>query len=212
MQKESKKEPIRNWHPNLRLADSLPDIKVVRTGFMVNLVAVIILVLLVGLNVQRELAILSTSSELGKLEQHIQGLKSQNDKSLRLSGQFKRNAKLLEDLSLFYGISYPPLEFLVPVVQNRPEDITFLGFQYSIRHIGTDKKKVKHEDFAGVFTITGFLKGSSPQEIAAVSAYRDALQNMEPFKDKVFKATVTKSFSNKAANIHEFQIEVIVKS
>jgi len=212
MQKESKKETFHNWHPNLRLADKLPDIKVVRTGFMVNLIAVIVVILLLGLNVQRELSIYSTGSELAKLEEQIESQTAQNDKNLRLSTQFKRYSKMIEDLETFYGLSYPPLEFLLPVIQNRPENVTFVAFRYTIEYVGTSKKTQDAKDFAGNFIITGYMNGSTPKEIAAVSAYRDALEQMEPFKDKVIKASVTTSFSNKTENIHEFQIEVLVKS
>ena len=40
--KRTKKDAVTaqpNWHPNFRIADSLPDLKVVRTDFFINAIS-----------------------------------------------------------------------------------------------------------------------------------------------------------------------------
>ena len=51
------KQQAEAWHPNFRIEETLPDTKVIRTSFLINGVAALVLVVAISLCVRNELAI-----------------------------------------------------------------------------------------------------------------------------------------------------------
>lgn len=207
MQKDDKKDVYLNWHPNFRVTETLPDIKVVRTGFMVNAVALVILLVLIGLNVQRELSIMGFSGETEKLRESIDAQEAANRSSLNLSKQFVKSSRIVNDLEAFYSKSYPPLDFFIPVIENRPESVIFLGLQYRIvSEAGAE------DSYVGQFSIYGEILGNSSAEIEAVTLYQQEVGEYEPFKDKVQKVTLPVNDPQEEPARLVFTIEALVES
>ncbi len=123
--KRSKKEVTPNWHPNFRVADSLPDIKPIRTGFLINVAAVSICLGLIYMFGQQEMTRLSLGGKLKELETVKQASGALNTANLAKSNEFINNAKKLQDLMSFYGGPVTGYDFLIQLAGIRPEGLIF---------------------------------------------------------------------------------------
>lgn len=114
-----------HWRPNFVNASELPDIKVVRTGFMINFVAVVIM-LLVGFYVlQREYKAYSLKKEIDTMEQQIRVAEADDAASLKLSREFQDLAAHVAELEKFYATPVVTHKFLVQLTEMRPDELIF---------------------------------------------------------------------------------------
>lgn len=213
MQKErsSKKEIYRNWHPDFRLTETLPDVKVVRTGFLVNFIAIMITVILLGMNIYREVRTMSTGGELAALEEKIRAETAQNNRNLKLSSTFAREAKVVEDLDVFYNLVDPPLDFIIAVTENRPENIAFESVSFEIVLVTERTKNFKREDYGSRYVINGVLQGSSAEALIALNNYRSTLTELDAIKDNLHDIEVSQPRRKPDLNLFEFRIDITLK-
>ncbi|QYY37187.1 hypothetical protein [Ruficoccus sp. ZRK36] len=207
MQKDNKKDQFLNWHPNFRLTETLPDIKVVRTGFLVNFVAITVVLVLLAFNGYRELRIHSLNSEIGTFEQRLAEGKTQNQANLKLSSEFTRQAKLIDDVRAFHITSVPPVEFLRVITATRPDDIAFQSVRYELVQPPLKKKeKLVKSKFRSRYTVTGMLKGSSAEALIALNSYRARLSSLEILEGKIEEIQVSQPRRNPSLDLFEFEI------
>ncbi len=213
MQKDSKKDSHLNWHPNFRLTETLPDIKVVRTGFLVNFIALTAVLIALAVNGYREWRIHSLEKEIQALEERVDEGGRQNTTNLKLSGEFTRQAKVIDDVETFYALSSPPLEFIVAVTASRPENIAFQSITYSLMPPALKKReKPKKENFVSQYRLKGMLQGSSADALTALNNYRTTLSNLDALKDKIQDIQVSPPRRNPALNLFEFEITLTLKA
>ncbi|MFU8847847.1 MAG: hypothetical protein ACNA77_03920 [Opitutales bacterium] len=121
----SKKNIQPNWRPNFVITSELPDIKVVRTGFIINFIF-IALMLAVGFYVmQREYRAHAIRQTIATIEQRIQVAQADDAMSLKLSQEFRTAAAHILDLEKFTSAPFQIQDFLVQLTQMRPEKLIF---------------------------------------------------------------------------------------
>lgn len=114
-----------HWRPNFVNASELPDIKVVRTDFIINFVA-ILLMLLIGFYVlQREYRAYSLKKEIEVMEQQIRVAEADDAAFLKLSRKFRDLAAHLAELEKFYATPVEVHKFLTQLTKMRPERLIF---------------------------------------------------------------------------------------
>ena len=123
--KRSGKNADPNWRPNFVLAAGLPDIKAVRTGFLINFVF-LVLMLLVGMYVvQGEYRAHVLGQTVTDKEQRIAAAEAEDSASLNLSREFRDTAAHIVEVEKFYMAPFPVQDFLVEITQMRPEQLIF---------------------------------------------------------------------------------------
>lgn len=135
----SKKDVQPYWRPNFVNVSELPDIKVVRTDFIVNFVS-LVLMLLVGFFVlQREYRAYSLGKTIAEMEQRIRVADADDAASLKLSRDFRDSAAHVAELEKFYATPVLAHDFLTQITQMRPEKLIFkqLSFVESLGKDGT---------------------------------------------------------------------------
>lgn len=121
----SKKNIQPNWRPNFVKTSDLPDIKVIRTGFIINFVF-IVLMLAVGFYVmQREYRAHVIRQTIEIMEQGIRVAEPDDAMSLRLNQEFKAAAAHILDLEKFTTTPFLIQDFLVQLTQMRPEKLIY---------------------------------------------------------------------------------------
>lgn len=121
----SKKNFQPNWRPNFVRASDLPDIKVIRTGFIINFVC-IVLMLAVGFYVmQREYRAHVIRQTIEIMEQRIRVAEPDDAINLRLNQEFRAAAAHILDLEKFATAPFLIQDFLVQLTQMRPEKLIF---------------------------------------------------------------------------------------
>lgn len=128
----SKKKNIQpNWRPNFRIPDTLPDIKVVRTDFVVNFVAVTLALLASIFVFQREYRAHVLKNSIAKLEQEIRVAEPEDAVSLKLSQRFRDAAEHVVELEKFYNSAVAAHDLLAELAEAQPADLIFNQITYS---------------------------------------------------------------------------------
>lgn len=121
----SKKNAQPNWRPNFVRTSELPDIKVVRTGFIVNFVAILLVLLTGFVLLQREYRAHVLNQSIEVLEQRIQAAEAEDAASLKLSQEFRAAAAHIVDLEKFYAAPFLVQNFILELTLLRPEQLIF---------------------------------------------------------------------------------------
>ncbi|HKK17452.1 MAG TPA: hypothetical protein VJ952_02125 [Opitutales bacterium] len=113
------------WRPNFVDAAELPDIKVIRTDFIINFVAVVLLLLVGFFVLQREYRAYALGKTIQEMEQRIRVAEGSDAASLRLSREFRDLAANIAELEKFYATPVMAHEFLTEITRIRPEELIF---------------------------------------------------------------------------------------
>ena len=108
------------WRPNFVNSAKLPDIKVVRTNFIINFFALAFLLGSVGLLVQREYRVWTLEDTIEGLGKQVEKATPKNSRSLELSKQFVQVGEKVAEVELFYLAPFTAQEFLVALADFRP--------------------------------------------------------------------------------------------
>ncbi len=113
------------WHPNLRIAENLPDTKVVRTAFFVNGAAILVAIALLLYLGHQEWSLHEVHKQIADLQRDIDRDKRESAAAVRLYGDFKlEEAKTLEASD--FVASRPLLsEIILRLGQITPKKIAF---------------------------------------------------------------------------------------
>ncbi len=161
-----------NWRPNFVNESKLPDIKVVRTGFAINFVAVAFFLVTCGLVLQREYDIITTKNTIASLEQQIERSSPDNEVNLKRSQDFVTAARKIAEIEKFFIAPFSGQELLIELAQFRPSgvklaNITFtesnskskkLALAYQISLTGDVADLTLLDQFKGSFMEWEFLK------------------------------------------------------
>jgi hypothetical protein len=133
--KKSKKEVQPNWHPNFRIQSELPDIKPIRTGFLINSAAVVICVALGFLVLQQELRRMNLNGSISELKATVKANEATNRSALKNSKEFVDKVKRIQEVESFYEAPTKGFEFLIGLAEIRPENLIYdnINFTESVR-------------------------------------------------------------------------------
>lgn len=128
-----------HWRPNFNDPSGLPDIKVVRTNFMINSVVVLGALLALFIIGQREYSALTLRSSAAAMESQAQASAAENQKNLQLSQKFIEVSQGILELERFYSSPITAHEVLIELSMLRPEGLLFKNVKIS----EIEKKKGK---------------------------------------------------------------------
>jgi len=140
--RKKKPEPVLNWHPNFRVVDSLPDIKQVRTGFIVNFIAITFALVALGWMLVTEVEIHKVNTDIDHYSAQVDALKPANSKDLASSAKFVNTSKPLQFAAKFFSEKLSPLDIWSSLLDARPDDILFdtVDIQSIELDLGANKK------------------------------------------------------------------------
>ncbi len=149
-----------NWHPNFRVVDELPDLKVVRTDFFVNIATASIAIICVLFLGFREYQGASIRNSIASWEQQIEEGSVKNRAYLKMSAEFEKAGKKVEEVEQFVTQDLVASNLLVALSKSIPGDIVF-------SNISLSEKKVN---------LFGSIRGRSEEASHNLSGYLDALR------------------------------------
>ena len=121
--KKSKQTVDAAWHQDFRNPDSLPDIKVIRTRFFVNFVAIVVPLFVGIMWIQQELSWSSIRGDIEKLENEKSGMNSSNTELVSLSRDFLKESAKVESLEGYYHNLFPLSDYLESIARQVPADM-----------------------------------------------------------------------------------------
>jgi len=207
--KETTRHP--NWHPDFRDSEVLPDVKAVRTNFLVNFVALALAVVLVGVLVFSEYQAMTVSSAIADEEEKIAAEAPSNREYLKLSAQFEKLSPKAEDLENFYAGYLSPLEVTLALSESRPETIALQSIDFRASRENTGSAKRPKYVRIPVYTIKGMLRGDSAEALDELDNYAVLVRDLEVFKDNLESVEVSRPTRNQLLGLFEFTIVVNLK-
>ncbi len=155
--RKKKPDPVLNWHPNFRVVELLPDIKQVRTGFLVNFSAIFAALLALGWTVYTEVQIHNVNHEIALLNEQIDSNSKENEKKINLDNKFIKASKPLVFAYKFFGEPVRPLQLLDNIMAIKPANMIFETLEinpaYLVQKTG--------QTFVQRITISGTLMSDS---------------------------------------------------
>jgi hypothetical protein len=183
--RKKKPDVVLNWHPNFRNVATLPDIKQVRTGFLVNFVAIVLALLALAWTLYTEVEIHKVGHDIDVLNAQMEGNSGANNKALAATRDFVNKSKPMQFAARFFSQELVPLDLLASLNDARPENITFISV--NVESIVRDQGGKKAD--AQRLTIHGVLSSESElglQEFVDKLVASPALKNRvgDPVKDR----------------------------
>ncbi|MGH8021355.1 MAG: hypothetical protein ACREIA_24365 [Opitutaceae bacterium] len=161
LQRKQKTAPrIENWHPSFRFEDRLPDLKVVRTSFFVNMLFVTLALAAALLTTFREYTTASLETDIAQAESRVAELGAKNGKLLAMNKDFSLAVRKFTEIENFRAAPFVPSELLVALGRTVPEFVDFTSISY-------DK---------GQLLLRGSIRGASDTASSRLTAYLDALR------------------------------------
>lgn len=162
MAKKSKDSQLA-WHPDFRSVESLPDIKVIRTDFFVNILAVTLAVLLAGYWAYIESQLYTLNNNISRYENDIAEKQGGDKQAIQLSNKFEKVSGRLEQLRTFTERPMMLSDYLAHVASVAPESLTILRVVYDFKAARTKQGNVRDR----FFIIEGTIRGT-PEEAPAI--------------------------------------------
>jgi len=189
------------WRPNFVNASGLPDIKAVRTDFIVNFVSIVFATLAAFYVIQSEYRAYSLNKTISDMEEQIQAAEADDTASLRLSVKFRKLAANIVELEQFYAAPFTTLDFLTQISQMRPKGLIFKQLSlaermekkdatakvtYSLNISGEVRSLTTLDEFKGELAQWDLLKVENYElEIDEILQGRDAETGIFPYTLKV---------------------------
>lgn len=137
---KSKKTSQPLWRPNFVDASELPDIKVVRTDFIVNFVAVTVMLGLLFVVAKREYRAFSLNNTISDMQTQVASEEPADKGRLTLSQKFVSEAKYIAEAERFFRTPLLPHEFLLGLSEIRPKDLIFKTVSFREISVKVGKK------------------------------------------------------------------------
>lgn len=206
--KESKNLTL-NWHPDFRNVAALPDVKVVRTGFLVNFIALIVPIGLLCYLAYNELGASDYRSRLEGLQKTIEAEAGNDNSNRKSSGTFTTESKKVDDLEKFYGEAEHPIDVLVALSESRPDYIAFKNYDCSWQSIKLGGKKT---ELVRRYRYQAILRGSDAGALAFIDDYIELLHEVPLFKDRIHSCDYTEPRRNVGLDLFEFEVTLVLRN
>jgi len=119
------------WHFDFRLQDRLPDTKIIRTSFLVNLISFGICFLMLAMVGYHEIRIMSLKAEIRSANNDLEVGAKTNDALLKSIDRFRQHANSVDDLNRFFEQPIDVVRLLVSLSALRNEEVAFDVVRYT---------------------------------------------------------------------------------
>lgn len=157
------KAAMQAWHPNFRIEATLPDTKVIRTSFLVNAAAAILMLGVGYLLVQRELSLRETDAGIAELNKEMSTLNERYKVAVPLQKQFAELEKKYQEVETFRKGAWGATQFLERISTTLPRFVTVDGLEVT-------------KDFV---TLRGNVAGAPDRAAGVFNAYLETLSKDE---------------------------------
>lgn len=207
--RKNKKNIQKLWRPDFRDVQALPDTKVIRTGFLLNFIAIAITLAVVVVFIFREYALQSSTQSVASLEAEVASNSSSNRGILESNKRFKQSSSLMEEVVAFDRkiVDYPDLVKQVALAV--PDGLVFnqLEISASDEAAGKDKLAPLLLEVSGRISATG---SRTPSQI--LTDFQEKLSAMESVVGRDLGMELTRFNRNNEFGFFDFTLHVLIPS
>lgn len=138
------------WRADFREVSTLPDTKAVRTGFLINFAALLLMSALLMIFSYNEYALRVAQGAVEKVEAEVEAAVSGNRAVLFKGGEFRKLGRRAEEVLLFKQVPVDVAAFLRMLPSDVPDSMTLLRVEVEQLPEGGDEE-------VATFVLTGTL-------------------------------------------------------
>ena len=193
-----------HWRPDFKIQSTLPDIKVVRTDFIINVIAVALVLIAAVTLLQSEYRAHVLRSSISQMEQRIRTAEAGDNQSLKESERFRKSAQSVEELQRFFQAPFLTHALLAELASLRPEELIFSRVKFS-ESVDRLKGKGKKTEMGYTINITGDVGA-----LTVLTQFKGALQQSALLNPENFVVIVDESMQkrNTKTGITPFQVTI----
>lgn len=128
-----RKKPVQKpWHPDFRIAEGLPDTKIVRTDFLINLGAVLVAVVLLLVVGYRETLIWTAQRDIELAHSIRADLSPENNRAIALNRTFMEARAIYRDLEIFFNAPFHVDRLILDLAEAKPDEVSLESLTYRV--------------------------------------------------------------------------------
>jgi hypothetical protein len=203
--KKANKVVMQSWRPDFRDFDRLPDVKRIRTDFLLNSVTgVLSLSLLIWL-ILNITTVSSLRGQVGELDQKIEANSAANRDNIQLNNQFQTHSRYIEQMVRFGTQPIHPIPLLEELAMNRPTEVLLSGLSLNpvVTRVG-NQDRVNYS-----LGLQGTVRdGGSRDSSAIITDFRNALGAFNSLSSYVQDTQLSSFTRNVEQGFFNFNIQV----
>jgi hypothetical protein len=193
------------WRPDFKIQSTLPDIKVVRTDFIINAIAVALALIAAFTVLQREYRAFSLNRAIASMQQSIGETEANNNQNLQASERFRESAQSVVELQDFFRAPFAAHELLAELARLKPAGLIFSRVMLSSAIIKQKGKDSAEAQMTYEINITGDTRG-----LMALTQFKATLQASSSLSPSGFEVVVDESMQQRNAKtgITPFRVSI----
>ena len=173
--RRNKKTEHALWRPDFRDAETLPDIKVIRTDFLLNLVAISIAFAMLSFFAYREYRAFGLAKQVDGLTQNIAENQKQDELNVARSKEFAALQRSMVEVIRFDNVPVAPAPLLADLAEIQPESIILERVNFS----GAIEKQGKKKSVQYTMVLGGTVEHTEARPASVViTEYLEALEEL----------------------------------
>lgn len=194
------------WRPDFRDSPRLPDTKPIRTGFLLNFVAIVLAVGLLGAYAFREYALYNISNEVAYLGEQVEENRSGNKELVRLNQQFLRARNIAREAVRFDREPLPVPRFLANLAESLPEGVVLDAIEMRFLPGEAADKDVYPPFLIQLDGSVVEFEGSSPSRI--LNLLQERLEQLPSLQGRVLENDLSQFNRNNELDVFDFSLQV----
>jgi len=183
-----KKEMQPYWRPNFVNQSELPDIKVVRTDFIINFIAVTLAFCVAFLLLQREYRAYVLSDTIADMEQQIRVADADDIENLKLSESFRQSTQYIIELEKFFDAPLLAYDLVYQLAEIKPEDLIFNSISFN--------ETITKKDGKDVLAYSINLAGDA-KDLTVVGEFKKILEQAELLRIPGFEVEISETLQGR---------------
>ncbi len=199
------------WRPNFRNPETLPDIKVVRTDFLVNVFTVSLAAALLLMVLHREMRITDYTSQLQVAQQNIDSSIGNDRRVVQANSEFQRVQRRVTELSTFLNVPVGPDDLLHAIASLQPPEVILESLSFSPNVTRQGRREIVRYRIVLNGRVTD---GGAPDRQATdiITQYRNAFSSLKVLAPYFENSELTGFSRNEQTGSFNFAITVTLSA
>ncbi|MEY3000837.1 MAG: hypothetical protein RL648_1051 [Verrucomicrobiota bacterium] len=194
------------WRIDFRDTASLPDTKVVRTGFLINVAPLLLMLGLLMLFAYKEYVFRVARNAVMEVEQAVEASATSNRTVLFMGSEFRKLSRQAEEVFLFKEVPLDVAAFLRLLPMKIPEAMTL--FRLEVDQLPREDGTV----LAEVLLIGTILPDSAMGPSVILEGFQRDISTMAVFSQWAVQPEIRAFGRNKATGDFDFEVRLAVRS
>lgn len=206
--RRSKKTEHPLWRPDFRDGNALPDIKAIRTDFLLNVVSITLCLALLGYLAFREYRSMELADSIEDVSANVASNAALDRESVRLSREFQKHEASMAEFLRFHNLPLTPDRLLTELVASQPEAIVLESLNFSGGTVtkGRNRSAVYTLILSG--TVVNAPENPAPQ---VITDYRTELAKLPVLEAYVANSELSGFTRNEVLNVFNFTIRLSLR-